>query len=969
MANKKPFTKKIIVKAVQTVLAVSIYQGAYAGEKDMLDVDIPNQKVGSALMALGQNAGVQIVLGKGARNYNHVSSIKGQYTLDQALGLLLEDSGLKYEFVSENTVFVEAEDNSDSEEQDSEASLEADEEVVITGSRLRHVEPYSPVQVITREDIQRRGFTTTEDLFRSLSANQSDLNSASSLDGTRLPTNFQGNVTINLRGLGQESTLVLVNGRRVASGAGLGSNNGFNVGGIPISTIERIEISTDGGSSIYGSDAVGGTVSIFTRKDFVGSETTVSYEDSFSDANTESFSQYLGVGWGSGNASFNYSKVKRDPARANRVGFTTEDIGTLIGLPPNPNVGTAPVRILPFAPPFQFGALPEGTDPTNFTLADIRPENIQAIDRVRPFLSSTVETDSYTLDVNQEFGDSFEANLNVRYSETESVGPLDSQGYFQVLPPSSPINPTGATLVVFGDLFELVDSLQLKPQTIVGEPSSLNISGGFLWDVPYKDWDFRFDATVSSSESTLFRGNALLVPELLEAANNGTINLFDPLSNSVEALSALIADQTSQTPKNTARSFIANLDGQLASLPAGDLRFSLGTEFRPEIASGFSEQFPEPPTRDVLAVFTELNFPLVSGKNALPGVNSLSVRLAARWEEYDLQGQREDVFLDRLLDLSEKFTNTSPTLSVSWGITDTLNVRLNWGESFVAPTPTALFSDVTLTTAQQPVLDPRALGGERQVVVDFFSGGSETLQPETSDTTSVVIDWTPKFLEGFSASVAYNEIDFSNRIAFLQVNSPQAVRELLNSPELEADFAPRDEAGNLLAIISRPFNQSFAFSKNVDVNLSYAFDNDWGSFQATLNASYIKDNVAIDQVGEDITDFVASSDFFSDRVRGNAVLYWDRDNYGATVTYNHTSSHRADFEGPFSILDRIEGESSWDISAHYILPESGWRFQLGIDNALNERAPFSPIVGPFDPRRFDTRGRVISGSVVKSLSW
>ena len=148
------------------------------------------------------------------------------------------------------------------------------ERVEITGSSIRRIEAEGalPVQIVTREDIVRTGVTSTEQLLASITA-------ASSAGGTNNATgagsSTYGYSTISLHALGEERTLVLVNGRRLATfaGAGGGSGNGgaaVNVNAIPLAAIERIEILKDGASGIYGSDAIAGVVNFILTKDFRG---------------------------------------------------------------------------------------------------------------------------------------------------------------------------------------------------------------------------------------------------------------------------------------------------------------------------------------------------------------------------------------------------------------------------------------------------------------------------------------------------------------------------------------------------------------------------------------------------------------------------------------------------------------------------------------------------------------------------
>lgn len=144
------------------------------------------------------------------------------------------------------------------------------ETIEVTGSRLKRSEAETslPVEVVTRKDIERAGYQSVEQLL-------SALTSASSIGGTQLSTGAGlstfGMSTVSMRGLGEDRTLVLVNGRRMAAQAG-GGGIAVNINTIPLAAVERVEVLKDGASSIYGSDAVAGVINFILKKDYEGLE-------------------------------------------------------------------------------------------------------------------------------------------------------------------------------------------------------------------------------------------------------------------------------------------------------------------------------------------------------------------------------------------------------------------------------------------------------------------------------------------------------------------------------------------------------------------------------------------------------------------------------------------------------------------------------------------------------------------------
>ena len=146
------------------------------------------------------------------------------------------------------------------------------EKVIITGSNIKRVESEGalPIQIITRADMEREGIVTAEQLIATLSNNGNGLDNLASnsdvVSGQARGNN--GSSAANLRGQGSQSTLILLNGRRVAAH---GLNGGVvDLNSIPLAAVERVEVLKDGASAVYGTDAIGGVINFILRKDFQG---------------------------------------------------------------------------------------------------------------------------------------------------------------------------------------------------------------------------------------------------------------------------------------------------------------------------------------------------------------------------------------------------------------------------------------------------------------------------------------------------------------------------------------------------------------------------------------------------------------------------------------------------------------------------------------------------------------------------
>jgi iron complex outermembrane receptor protein len=153
------------------------------------------------------------------------------------------------------------------------------QKVEITGSNIKRidVETATPVQVVKRDEIARLGVSSVKELLDTLSS--ADSGTLSDINGSN---SFAGGASAaSLRNLGKESTLILLNSRRVAPYALADYNEVFtNLDALPLEAVERVEILRNGGSAIYGSDAVGGVINIITRSDFQGFQVNASRDQS-----------------------------------------------------------------------------------------------------------------------------------------------------------------------------------------------------------------------------------------------------------------------------------------------------------------------------------------------------------------------------------------------------------------------------------------------------------------------------------------------------------------------------------------------------------------------------------------------------------------------------------------------------------------------------------------------------------------
>ena len=692
-----------------------------------------------ALFELAQKSGVQIVLGSDVEKSIKLPAIQGSFTVKGALNEMLKGSGLSYEFTSDDLVVISELKEEDSEEE----SPEVDEEVLVTGSRIRNVAPTSPVIVITREDIERQGLSSTEDIIRSLPQNFSSVNSATSWSeagrSSDTPYGAEGHSFANLRGLGTNATLILVNGRRTASSASFDGGR-VNLGNIPAGAIERIEILLDGASAVYGADALGGVINFILREGYTGGKTSVRYENAVNDGNQYSLNQVFGFGWGSGNATIQMGYSERDSVSAFKAGldsldFTPRGGGNYL----SGNLSTAysapgNVRIVDGA---HLGSLPEGHDGVNWTVDDLSVDNVRPYDSAKYGQGSTVRTISKNVNftIEQELGEWLSVFADGSYSVAENSATNGaSLGFFRI-PTTNPYNKTDEELFVRYIFTNEVDRGLLEYGNQYNKYTSMGLTTGLRAQL-FDDWEASAFVTLSGTKAFV---NGQYINSSEDSALGRALRGVDDEGNPIAAFNpfgdqaahdegvdfaSFITQHEGSTPTMDLMTFEASANGSVMEIPGGDVKMALGLTFRPE-----ELDLTNDPRRNVYkvgdntkwkqeatAVFFEASVPLFSENNALPGVESLLLTVAGRYDEYQFNGPFDGPDSPYT---SRSYNHFSPKVGFLWQPIDTLRIRASWSESFRAPGMKVLLEGETDWKFEEDVFDPN-IG--QYVLLPFFPG-------------------------------------------------------------------------------------------------------------------------------------------------------------------------------------------------------------------------------------------------------
>jgi outer membrane receptor protein involved in Fe transport len=301
------------------------------------DYNIAAGTLTQAINGISQQSGVQIVYDITLLNDKRARVLKGRLSLKQALEQTLAGSGLTYEFANPGTVVIRKSvvitptaygSSAPASPPKNDVTLPREMETLdvltVTGTRIRGASTPSPKVVISDVQIKQEGFTDLGEVIRSIPQNfsggQNPGVSLGSSAGGIANQNITGSSALNLRGLGPDATLTLLNGRRMSYEAFV---QAVDVGAIPVEAVQQIEIIPDGASAVYGSDAVAGVANVILKRDYDGVSAGVRYGAATQGGmDTREYTLTAGTTWSSGGFIATYKDTTVDPIYANDRDYT-----------------------------------------------------------------------------------------------------------------------------------------------------------------------------------------------------------------------------------------------------------------------------------------------------------------------------------------------------------------------------------------------------------------------------------------------------------------------------------------------------------------------------------------------------------------------------------------------------------------------------------------------------------------------
>ncbi len=880
---------------------------------------------------------------------------------------------------------------------------EVQERLTVTGSRIArdNFTSDSPLTVVTGESLQRQGFTDIGQALRQqLAVTTGGFGQSNVLAGG-------GASSIDLRNLGRQRVLVLINGRRVAPFADALGNETVDLSFIPTTFVERVEILRDGASSTYGADAVSGVINIILREDFEGMNVSGQFGiTTEGDAESTVLSTTIGAGNDRGNVVVNVEYRKREPVRQVDRDWAVPAISFL-----NNNVFFHGSSFSPgglflgdggaivCADFNAFNGLFQGDGTTDlfaetgncplagFVVADSPDEVVNYDYAFEQNIINGQELFNAATFGTYELAPWLQAFVEMEFSKREgnvrldgnpgSLGTPSFPAGWRV-PATNPFNFTGED-----GGFRIRPTNTIGPRQTMVETNMFRAVVGlegtllerFQWELSYL-WTRVDSQIVSDGLWNLARAIRISDPDQcgadpICASITGPENAFDvffPGNWTQDQIDYLAHDNVNHSQFATSN-LIGVISGDVWELPAGPVGVALGFEYRDEngqttpdsvIVSGESvsnQVFPASGQFDVFEVFGEVNIPLLKD---LPLAKELSVNLQGRW-----------------FDFSNFGSDTVFKLGAVYAPTEDARFRASYGTSFRAPTVTDLFAggvvsfaNITDPCAGYGGLDPQ-MGNNANIIANceadglapnfiqpapqysVTQGGNEDLQPEEGTSYTIGVVLTPRFLPGFQASLDHYYIKVKDIIT-----SPTADSIIdacyqgpvgLEAPECDL-FSRSPTTGVAVGLLNPLQNLGFLETKGLEFNIIYtrdiaAFGFLNGTVTFDVGATYLQDlNVNGDGQAGDTGDS-ESRGSSSPRWRSNAELTWEQ---GPVLALWRTRHIGPTDDPAFDGNNPLNYNGTPNHIEHDIFAEYAWRnvrFSAGINNLFNAEPEYVFAIG------------------------
>jgi|APSaa5957512535_1039671.scaffolds.fasta_scaffold08339_1 iron complex outermembrane receptor protein len=848
--------------------------------------------------------------------------------------------------------------------------------IQVTGSRLNQtdMETAQPVTVISREQIELSGFATVAEVLQT-----TPYNSFGSFKETSGYANGQASVNeVSLRGLGSARTLVLVDGRRIASTGGSGGA-AQNLNQIPASIVERIEILRDGASAIYGSDAIAGVVNIITRKDFDGLNFSVTSGTPQDGADYTQANITGGVSNSKGNIFFTLQHYDRRPQYYRDIDYASHaydyDYFSSFGYPSTAymlgnNLGIGGYVVDPRCPEVPVGS---GAD-TGSNSSDTFPNSYRwagasggsaygrcGYDFAQDIISiPRAKRNAFLMKSSLDLSPDVTMNTVLMISQNDSdqrfAGTPITSPYPTIYSdnPNHPLYAYGidcaAATVDCGTAIMLMRSVPngTRDNNVVTNIQDLRIGFEGIFDIlGGANWELNLQVVNNDTDNTT---QNLVNKSLLQAGlDNFEVDPWGINSTLDEVAAQMLAfNHTSiyqADLKSQTMDFIMDFD--IGELAGGAIGMVVGAEYNqlyfkqlndPEsnafIIAGSAGGDNIQAQRSRKSMFFEMG---------LPWTEKLNTSIAGRYDSYSSDGIG---------------SNFSPQINMSYRPNDWILVRATYGEGFRAAGMDELYGNRSESFPSGIDIVGCASGASVCTSTQYRAlyGGNPELKPELSDSWTYGVVLAP--LPELTVQLGFWHTEYENLITTSSLN-----REFSAEAAGLTNYVVRYGAGDIgpqggVNYVSLQYNNFAGVeAEGLDIDITYIIDTDnMGRFDVGLSgAKYLK---YIVQTYPESPRNEYQGEMGLPDLRINPHLYWGKGDLSMALTGYYLSGQSEDHgSDTFSVGSHME----WNLQAKYQLP---WNAALtvGATNLTNEEPEQnSDWYGwePFSFSLYDTRGRTV----------
>lgn len=906
--------------------------------------------------------------------------------------------------------------DSATEEVSRELAVRGIPEILVKGSRVQNMDVVrtrddaQPYYILSSEEIGKSGATSVESFIRQ----KLPMDASAGMSGNYSANSTGNSSSFNLRGLGANATLILIDGRRTASpGTGFGNVRQANLNGIPMAAIERIEVLPSSAAAIYGGAAVGGVINVVLKHNYEGVDVGVKYDNTMdTDASIRTIDGVFGLSFEEGRSNVmvgghyvsSGTLLSGDRPEFMRRGFdrVLRNNPGVLSSPTSPfatgattNIASANGTNLTLRPEYGGMALnspstyvPAGTSSTTSpaTLGSGLLANAGGYNFALPETSDTtglrvtvlpaIEQSSVFASVRRSMTDNIEAFANFSSNRDTAESAFNPFGFDARVPASSPTNPFTQDVIV--------TSPTPTNATYFSQNETRRIDGGLLFKLGAQ-WTAGVDYTWNHTEFS-YGGDFAAATPIRNDIAAGILNRFvDTVANPL-ALDAYLGRFQFLSPDSTLRDANVRLAGPVGNLPGGRPYLTIGIGHREEsVGNAFGRfsyhNFPASNTvtqhfeqdQETDSAYAEARLPFVSAVNRITAVEALEVQLAARTEKYSVSSGLPNANLPLTAPLPEpshtNYTSTNFTLGVMYRPTASVALRASYGTAFLPPSYTQLVSPSLQPGLTAAVLDPRR-GGELTTVTTVYRGGNPDLEPQNSKALNVGLIWEPEAVRDLRLNLEYYRITQDDVIVAPSF-SQAGFQQLVNNETFLPQFIGRDApapgdsfgVGRINTLYLLPSNGAEGKTDGFDLSIDYRYETaGWGAFSLSTVATLIESYTIRypNSPVQDLLNQIGSQGPL--RFRGNASLQWQKNAWtvGWQTQYFDSYDQMAAFvtaQGGAEVPSQVYHSLFADYrtsSDHWLLADL--RIQAGVKNVFDSAPPFDAayrprFISPFgDPR-------------------